>query len=66
MMPIILRRLVVALSVLAFISGMTLQAVPSARALGMSSIAGGAKDDPECPRMAIGSPQPKHAGTCAL
>jgi hypothetical protein len=52
MMRIILRRLVVALSVLAFVSGMTVQAVPSAAALGMSSIAGDAKADPQCPRMA--------------
>ena len=58
MIPIILRRLVVALSVLAFISGMTVQAVPSARALGMRSMAGGAKDDPECPRMAMGHHSP--------
>ena len=54
MMPIILRRLVVALSVLAFVSGMTVQAVPSAKALGMSSMAGDMKGDPECPRMAMG------------
>jgi hypothetical protein len=53
MMPIILRRLVVALSVLAFVSGMTVQAVPSAGALGMSTTAGDTKADPECPRMAM-------------
>jgi hypothetical protein len=46
MMPIILRRLVVVLSVLAFISGMTVQAVPSARALGMSSMAGARRMTP--------------------
>jgi hypothetical protein len=53
MIPIIFRRLVVALSVLAFVSGMTVQAVPSAVALGLSSMAGDAKADPECPRMAM-------------
>jgi len=50
-MSVILRRLVVALSVLAFVSGMTVQAVPSAAALGRSAAAGIA--DPECPRMAM-------------
>ena len=54
MMPIMLRRLVVALSVLAFVSGMTVQAVPSAGALGISTAAADAKEDPEYPRMAIG------------
>ena len=53
-MPIMLRRLVVALSVLAFVSGMTVQAVPSAGALGISTAAADAKEDPEYPRMAIG------------
>ncbi len=53
MMSITLRRLVVALSVLAFVSGMTVQAVPSAEALGMSAMAGDANADPECPRMAM-------------
>jgi hypothetical protein len=57
MMPIILRRLVVALSVLAFVGGMTVQAVPSALALGLSSMAGDAKADPECPRMAMEHPR---------
>ena len=58
MMSALLRRLVVALSVFAFVSGMTVQAVPSARTLGMSSMAGDAKDDPECPRMAMGHHSP--------
>jgi hypothetical protein len=53
MMLGILRRLVVALSIIAFVSGMTVQAVPSAVALGLSSVSGDAKADPECPRMAM-------------
>ncbi len=53
MMPVPLRRLIVVLSVLAFVSGMSIQAIPSAEALGLSAVAGGAKADPECPRMAI-------------
>jgi hypothetical protein len=52
MMSGILRRLVVALSVLAFVSGMTVQAIPSAEALGLSTSGGIAKADPDCPRMA--------------
>jgi hypothetical protein len=47
----ILRRLVVALSLLAFASGMTVQATPSAQALGLTER--GAKANPECPRMAM-------------
>jgi len=53
MMPVIFRRLVVALSVLAFVSGMTVQAVPSATALGLSAVGGITEADPECPRMAM-------------
>ena len=53
MMRVILRRLVAALSVLAFVSGMTVQAVPSAEALGLSAAVGTSKADPECPRMAM-------------
>jgi hypothetical protein len=49
----VFRRLIVLLSVLAFVSGMTVQAVPSAQALGLSITERGAKPDPECPRMAI-------------
>ena len=52
MMPGILRRLVVALSLLAFVSGMTVQAMPSAQALGLDMSERGAKPYPECPRMA--------------
>ena len=53
MMPVIFRRLVVALSVLAFVSGITVQAVPSATALGLSAVGGITEADPECPRMAM-------------
>ena len=49
----ILCRLVVALSLLAFASGMTLQVTPSAQALGLSMAERGARADPECPRMAM-------------
>lgn len=51
MMSGILRGLVVTLSLLAFVSGMTLQAMPSAQALGLN--AAQAATDPECPRMAV-------------
>lgn len=53
----ILRRLVVALSLLAFVSGMTVQAVPSAQALGLNTTERGAKTGPECPRMAMHQPR---------
>ena len=56
MMSGILRRLVVALSLLAFVNGMTVQATPSAQALGLSMAERGAKADPECPRMAMDQP----------
>jgi hypothetical protein len=48
-----LRRLTVLLSVLAFVSGMTVQAIPSAQALGLSMAERAVKSDPECPRMAM-------------
>jgi len=54
MMSGILRRLVVALSLLAFVSGMTVQATPSAQALGLGTTERSSKGDPECPRMAMG------------
>ena len=53
MSGILLRRLVVALSLLAFVSGMTVQAMPSAQALGLGMAERGAKPYPECPRMAM-------------
>src|SRR5215471_11144747 len=53
MMSGILRHLVVALSLLAFVSGMTVQAIPSAQALGLSMAERVVKADPECPRMAM-------------
>jgi len=53
MMSGILRHLVVALSLLAFVSGMTEQAIPSAQALGLSMAERVVKADPECPRMAM-------------
>jgi hypothetical protein len=53
MMPGIFRRLVVALSLLAFVSGMTVQAIPSAEARGISATEGITKADPECSRMAM-------------
>jgi hypothetical protein len=48
-----LNRLIVALTIVAFIGGMSIQALPSAEALGLSTAEGGAKADPECPRMAM-------------
>jgi hypothetical protein len=48
-----LNRLIVALTIFAFIGGMSIQAMPSAAALGLSTAAGSAKADPECPRMAM-------------
>ena len=49
----VFRRFIVLLSVLAFISGMTTQAIPSAEALGLTRASAVAKADPECPRMAM-------------
>ena len=49
----LLRRLVVVLSVLAFVSGMTVQAMPSAEALGLNAADASAKVDPTCLRMAM-------------
>ena len=48
-----LNRLIVALTIFAFIGGMSIQAIPSAQALGLSTAEGSAKADPECPRMAM-------------
>jgi len=48
-----LNRLIVALTVFAFIGGMSIQAIPSAEALGLSMAEGSAKADPDCPRMAM-------------
>jgi hypothetical protein len=48
-----LNRLIVALTIFAFIGGMSIQAIPSAEALGLSAAEGSAKADPECPRMAM-------------
>jgi hypothetical protein len=56
MMSGILRRLVLALSLLAFVNGMTVQALPSAQLLGLSMAEGGAERDPDCPRMAMDHP----------
>src|SRR5438876_10541934 len=53
MLPVILRRLVVVLSVLAFVSGMTIQELPSAEAMGLRTRVSSAKADPECARMAM-------------
>ena len=60
----VLRRFIVLLSVLAFISGMTIQAIPSAEALGLTKANAVAKAEPECPRMAMehpdrGTPKPR-------
>jgi hypothetical protein len=52
MMAAVLRQLMVVLSVLAFASGMTIQATPSAQALGLEAAAGTPKADAECPRVA--------------
>jgi hypothetical protein len=48
-----LRRLMVALSILAFLSGMTVQVIPSAEALGLNVVGTVEKADLECPRMAM-------------
>ena len=48
-----LNRLIVALTIFAFIGGMSIQAIPSAEALGLGTAEGSAKADPECPRMAM-------------
>ena len=55
-MSSIFRRLMVALSLLAFVSGMTVQVLPSAQALGLNMAERGANGDPECPRMAMDQP----------
>ena len=52
-MRVFLRRILVALSVFAFVGGMTLQAMPSAAALGLNAVQGSAQTDPECPRIAM-------------
>lgn len=49
----VLRRVVVLLSVLAFASGMTTQAIPSTAALGLTEANAVAKAELECPRMAM-------------
>jgi hypothetical protein len=59
----VLRRFIVLLSVLAFVSGMTVQAIPSAEALGLTKAIAVANAEPECPRMAMehpdrGAPKP--------
>jgi len=51
-----LRRFIVLLSILAFVSGMTTQAIPSAEALGLTNANGVTKAQPECPRMAMEHP----------
>jgi hypothetical protein len=52
----VFRRFIVLLSVLAFVSGMTTQAIPSAEALGLTKASAVAKAEPECPRMAMQHP----------
>src|SRR5438128_3878055 len=58
----VLRRFIVLLSVLAFVSGMTTQAIPSAEALGLTKATkatkanAAEKTEPECPRMAMEHP----------
>src|SRR5216683_7637658 len=50
----VVRRLIALLSVLAFVSGMTTQAMPSAEAFGLTKAnSATAKAEPECPRMAM-------------
>lgn len=61
---IIVRKLLVALTVVAFVAGMTMQATPSAAALGLPVVS---KADAGCPYMAMhqkaGEPQPvPHSG----
>lgn len=55
----VLYRLLIALTVVAFVGGMTVQAMPSAQTLNLA----GSQTDPDCPRMAMehpdhGMPQP--------
>ena len=50
------RRFIVLVSVLAFVGGMTVQAIPSAEALGLTKVAAIEKAEPECPRMVMGRP----------
>ena len=62
--PLWMLRLVVMVSALAFVSGMTIQAIPPAEALGLTKTDGTAKPEPECPRMAMehhseGTPVPQ-------
>src|SRR5947209_4179175 len=52
-MLVLLRRLLVALTVVAFVGGMTLQASPSAAALGLP---GNSQADMGCPQMATHQP----------
>lgn len=50
------KRLVMILTAIAFILAMSVQAVPSAEALGLTSAAQAADMDEHCPRMAVEHP----------
>jgi hypothetical protein len=52
----VLRRFIVLLSVLAFVSGMTTQAIPSPEVWGLTKANAVAKAEPECPRMVMDHP----------
>jgi hypothetical protein len=52
----VLRQVVSVVCALAFLSGMTVQAIPSAEALGLSMVNEIGHASPECPRMAMEHP----------
>ncbi len=55
-MPTARKRLITILTAIAFILAMSVQAVPSAEALGLTSVANAADVDEHCPRMAVEHP----------
>jgi hypothetical protein len=55
-MRAVLHRLMAALTIFAFIGGMSVQAIPSAGALGLTGPAEATKADMDCPRMAAEHP----------
>jgi hypothetical protein len=55
-MPPIVQRLIAVLTAVAFVLAMSVQAIPSAEALGLTSVAKVADMDEHCPRMAAEHP----------
>jgi hypothetical protein len=55
-MPPIVQRLITVLTAVAFMLAMSVQAIPSAEALGLTSVAKAADMDEHCPRMAAEHP----------